>query len=195
MKVYAILLFLMIGCWLPLYAMELDRLSLSSGNRPHPNCYWVLPGRLLAGEYPKRDKLKQCLDAGITFFIDLTEKKTSYIEKHQAKVRKQGKAIEYCSMPIKDNSTPTPAFMKKILDTIDGALEHGHRVYVHCRAGVGRTGTVIGCYLVRHGMTGLQALKHLAQLWSTVKKAKRVHRSPERKGQREFIRNYHETLS
>jgi IS5 family transposase len=25
--------------------------------RPHENCYWVLPGRLMAGEYPKRRAL------------------------------------------------------------------------------------------------------------------------------------------
>jgi protein-tyrosine phosphatase len=32
-------------------------------------------------------------------------------------------------------------------------------VYVHCFGGIGRTGTVIGCYLTRHGMTPHEALK------------------------------------
>ena len=41
-----------------------------------------------------------------------------------------------------------------ILDAIDKALEDGKNVYVHCWGGIGRTGTVVGCWLVRHGMTG-----------------------------------------
>ena len=48
--------------------------------RPIPDSYWVEPGRLLAGEYPRdRDdatsliKLRRLLEAGITLFLDLTE--------------------------------------------------------------------------------------------------------------------------
>ena len=48
--------------------------------RPIPNSYWVVPGRLLAGEYPgvtpRRTMLENMhvlLDAGVTHFIDLTE--------------------------------------------------------------------------------------------------------------------------
>ena len=41
---------------------------------------------------------------------------------------------------------------KKILDTIDSALKRGANVYVHCLGGSGRTGTVVGCWLRRHGL-------------------------------------------
>src|SRR5690606_20157329 len=41
--------------------------------------------------------------------------------------------------------------MVLVLDTIDRLLEEGRRVYVHCGKGVGRTGLVVGCWLVRHG--------------------------------------------
>src|SRR5271169_3746810 len=51
-----------------------------SMNRPLMNSYWVIPGRLLAGEYPigldctdARVRLAQFREAGINFFIDLTE--------------------------------------------------------------------------------------------------------------------------
>ena len=43
-------------------------------------------------------------------------------------------------------------FLKHILDEIDGAILNGKTVYVHCLGGIGRTGTVVGCYLVRHGI-------------------------------------------
>ena len=43
--------------------------------KPDPNTYWVVPGKLLAGEYPgaidleeAREKLRQFLDAGGTSF-------------------------------------------------------------------------------------------------------------------------------
>ena len=52
--------------------------------------------------------------------------------------------------------------MAEILDTLDAALAQGETVYVHCFGGIGRTGTVVGCWLVRHGLTGEQALAQIA---------------------------------
>lgn len=47
---------------------------------PLPHSYWVLPGKLLAGEYPRnkderssREKIAVLLGAGVKAFIDLTE--------------------------------------------------------------------------------------------------------------------------
>ena len=42
--------------------------------------------------------------------------------------------------------------MTRILDDVDAALADGGAVYVHCWGGIGRTGTVVGCWLVRHGL-------------------------------------------
>ena len=49
--------------------------------RPIANSYCVVPGRLLAGEYPGAtlrrptiENLHGLLDAGVTYFIDLTER-------------------------------------------------------------------------------------------------------------------------
>jgi hypothetical protein len=49
-------------------------------DRPLPNSYWALPDRLAAGEYPgslNREqagtKIRRLLQAGVTFFLDLTE--------------------------------------------------------------------------------------------------------------------------
>ena len=54
-------------------------------------------------------------------------------------------------VPIADFSVPTEEDMVRALDTIDDALAGGEAVYVHCRAGRGRTRTVLGCHQVRHG--------------------------------------------
>ena len=55
--------------------------------------------------------------------------------------------------------------MTAILDAIDTSLTGGRLVYVHCWGGVGRTGTVVGCWLLRHGLATRDAvLDTLAQL-------------------------------
>jgi len=131
---------------------------------PLPDSYWVVPGRLLAGRCPgvraAGDALRSDLDvlreAGIDAFVDLTEG-TEYGLRPYAGFLDA--AIEYCQLSIRDFGVPTIEGMREILDTIDGALERGKNVYVHCYAGIGRTGTVIACYLVRHGMAPRDAMK------------------------------------
>ena len=54
-------------------------------------------------------------------------------------------------MPIRDFGVPADDEMQRTLNKIDGAIAEGRTVFVHCRGGIGRTGTVLGCYLRRHG--------------------------------------------
>ena len=133
---------------------------------PFPETYWVEPGLLLAGPYPAprwahitNDKLQQLLQAGIQFFIDLTEKDETlpYAPKLGGKAR-------YQRFPISDFDIPSPQEMTTILNALDYAVRNAQRVYVHCLGGLGRTGTVIGCYLVRHGMDGAEALETIRKL-------------------------------
>ena len=77
--------------------------------------------------------------------------------------------------------------MTRILDLIDELLEAGERVYVHCLAGIGRTGTVVGCYLVRHGIPAADAVAHLAELRAA---RGRRDRSPEMPAQRAFVERW-----
>ena len=81
--------------------------------------------------------------------------------------------------------------MVAILDAIDHALAEGRNVYVHCWGGVGRTGTVVGCWLVRHGRTGDEALDQVADWWQSMEKADR-RRSPETREQRTYVREWAE---
>jgi protein-tyrosine phosphatase len=92
---------------------------------------------------------------------------------------------KYSRLPIPDYSIPSPSHMTAILDTLDAALAAGHSVYLHCHGGRGRTGTAIGCWLVRQGMAGEQALARIAELRGD-------HDSPETDEQRNFVLTWSE---
>jgi hypothetical protein len=165
---------------------------MTSHERPIPNSYWVKPGRLLAGDYPgdlddteTRRKVQWLLDAGVTFFVDLTEESEA-----EPYARWLGQAAEHHRMPIPDWDIPTPEEMAHILDTIDAALEAGHTVYVHCWYGIGRTATVIGCYLVRHGLSGDGALQAIARLRKGTPKAEAGYPSPATQEQQQMVSNW-----
>jgi hypothetical protein len=136
--------------------------------------YWVLPGRFLAGEYPcsvnedeARGKLRWLLEQGVDFWLDLTEAGEAGLMPYLPLLGEEaggvGRVVSHTRLPIPDMGTPTPRHMRRILDQLDEALQHGHTVYLHCFGGIGRTGTVVGCYLVRHGMSGPQAIAQIAQ--------------------------------
>jgi hypothetical protein len=80
--------------------------------------------------------------------------------------------------------------MQDILDTIDTSLQAGKKIYLHCWGGIGRTGTTVGCYLVRRGKTGAAALAQLAEWWQKVPKSRIHPHSPETYEQAEFIREW-----
>jgi protein-tyrosine phosphatase len=77
--------------------------------------------------------------------------------------------------------------MHHIVGTIDAELQRGARVYVHCHAGVGRTGTTVGCWLVGQGLAGPDALALIAHKRSTLARLAAYPHSPETEAQRAFV--------
>ena len=67
--------------------------------------------------------------------------------------------------------TTTIPHMSRILDDVDDALADGRRVYVHCWGGIGRTGTVVGCWLMRHGLDEGDPIRRIATLRREVEDA------------------------
>lgn len=169
---------------------------------PYERSYWVLPSKLLAGEIPsskdetKRiEKIQKLLDCDIDVIINLMEAvennfKGEALEDYSVtlfeEARKKNKQIEFYRYAIKDLNVPTEAFMIEILDKIDEQISTGKKVYVHCWGGVGRTGTVIGSYLVRHGYSTPE--KVIATIDYLKRTTNIAHRdSPETEEQRQFI--------
>ena len=105
-------------------------------SRPHPNCYWVEPGRLLAGEYPgahdtpgARRKLGALLDAGLTYFLDLTDPADPllpYAPLLFEEAGARGLSATYTRLSIPDMGVPAaPAQMRHILEALDQAQALG----------------------------------------------------------------------
>ena len=171
--------------------------------RPIEFCYWV-DERFLAGEYPghldeekARAKIDALLNAGVSVFIDLTEgdKEHAFIRGNKLRPYESeiGGAV-YLAFPIKDMGVPeSHGFTERILNAIDEHIADGHTVYVHCLGGVGRTGTVVGCWLKRKKeLSGEAALKRLNDLWELNPKSA-WRKTPERKEQVEYILNWNES--
>ena len=170
-------------------------------NLPNKNTYYVIPDLFLAGEYPgastineTRDRIKKYLACGVNFYIDLTEERElmPYEDLLRLEAEKMKLPVEYYRMSIRDLSVPDKGLMTEILDTIDNAISKNKKVYVHCWGGVGRTGTVVGCHLVRNGKTGEEALEQIAIWWQKIEKNYRHPNSPETNKQREYIRCWNE---
>jgi protein-tyrosine phosphatase len=59
---------------------------------------------------------------------------------------------------VADFTVPEPSLLIRVLDAIDDEIAAGGAPFVHCWAGCGRTGVVVGCWLVRHGVAPEEAL-------------------------------------
>ncbi|MDD2999190.1 MAG: hypothetical protein PHV05_09035 [Candidatus Riflebacteria bacterium] len=158
-------------------------------------CYWVIEGVFLAGNYPynpgidePEEFLKQLLSIGINTFIDLTEedKLTHY---QPVLVKLSHGEIFYRRFEIMDYSVPTLEQMQKVIAEINLSLKKGRRVYLHCRGGIGRTGTTVGCWLRDQGLSGQEALDKTALLFSA-SNAARYTQSPETEEQKQMVINY-----
>ena len=158
---------------------------------PLRNSYWVVPGKVLAGEHPggtnveaTRERLQRLIAAGVECFMDLTDPRE--LKPYDPELPF---SIEYLRKPIGDHGIPAKrAHMIEILDCIQDAVESGRCVYVHCRAGIGRTGMVIGCLLVERGLQGEAALDELNRLWQQSERSKNWGSVPETDQQVAFVR-------
>ncbi len=171
---------------------------------PFPKTYWVIPGKLLAGEYPgamepdqANPRLFRLFDCGIRHVVNLMEINEvnhqgqpflPYDRQLQAYAAGFGQRVICNRFPIRDGGTPSKILMQEILDDIDSGISAGRPVYVHCWGGKGRTGTVIGCYLIRHNLaSGETALEQITNL---SRKIQPYQESPETDEQRDMVRSW-----
>ncbi len=115
---------------------------------PPKGCYWVDPGKVMAGPFPF-SLIDELLGKGIRAFINLHGEPYDDRAKKAASARNE--KILCCCFPLTDFAVPPAEKMKEILSLLLRMVDHGVPVYIHCMAGQGRTGMLAGCYLIATG--------------------------------------------
>lgn len=67
-------------------------------------------------------------------------------------------------LPVPDEEAPDLAELERALEWLDEAVYLGKKALIHCRHGIGRTGTVLNAYLLRRGLGHRMAARILKPL-------------------------------
>ena len=120
---------------------------------------WIAPG-VLGCAYPRTERSLAALSgAGVRLLVNLHERPHD-----PARLRRYG--LREAHLPVKDFAAPCPEQMEHGIGAILEALAAGEAVAVHCGGGLGRTGTVLACYLLSsdEGLGAEEALRRLRAL-------------------------------
>jgi hypothetical protein len=166
-----------------------------------PEHYPIEPKKLLAGEYPgdrnpaiAAKRIRLLVAAGVRTFIDLTrtvDGLAPYACLLDDIAADTGCTLRHLSFPVPDMGIPTLETARAALDAIREGIESNPAVYIHCWGGIGRTGTIAGCWLRESGLAPDEALRRVQHLYAThMPKVSRAPESPQTPEQREFVRDW-----
>ena len=185
---------------LPADLLDINDRFLDFISRPLYQSYEVRAnGIIYAGEYPgdksdelARQKIEQMHHFGIRHFIDLTEEGELRPYSHLLPA-----GTTYTRFPIADCGAPKSIeSVQSLLLRIEELKKMNGYVYVHCWGGVGRTGTIVACYLSQNwGEPDLNlVLDALRKNFSEMPKSA-YKKTPETKEQIDFIKQFINTTT
>jgi hypothetical protein len=159
-----------------------DELQVNSKavNDPDPtggirNFAWVQPGTLARGEQPVdwTGAYAALRELGVSRVLSLRETGEGAgdvvgrwlpvyrPDEEQAICRQAG--MDFLHMPCRDGRAPDPEGLAAALAAIEASAGKGEAVFVHCMAGVGRTGIVAAAWLLAQGASGDEAARHFLE--------------------------------
>lgn len=118
---------------------------------------WIEPGLLAAGSIPfSADDIRSLHDQRIRAIISLTTYPLTTNKTITPELLKTLN-LSYYHTPIRDHYPPDLAQAYEILYFIDQMKQSDRPIFVHCHAGVGRTGTILHLYFLGQGLSLAEA--------------------------------------
>eukprot|EP00913_Durusdinium_trenchii_P026617 g24973.t1 len=139
---------------------------------PTKRSNWVIPGRLMAGDRSSLDTeetLQAVLRAGVTCIVCLqSRQETSSAVDYKKRARAFRPSCSFLEQPIPDQEVADDAVISELLTQLLERLQ-SEVLYVHCRGGHGRTGTICALLLAKlYNISAAEAMAR-AQLYHDVR--------------------------
>ncbi|MCY3023090.1 MAG: dual specificity protein phosphatase family protein [Planctomycetota bacterium] len=107
---------------------------------------WV-DDSVLLGAAPLRRHVAELKQAGIGAVVNTCREWRGPVEAYRAA------GIEELYLPITDFTAPRLNEVRAAVRFIEQQIAAGRKVYVHCKAGRGRSATIVLCYLIAKGFS------------------------------------------
>ncbi len=122
------------------------------------NFGWVLKDELAGSQGPASlDDLSFLYHQGVRAVIRMEERTIA---------ADSGNMVDLVDLfePVPDFTPPEPDQILRMIEFIDQQTKEKRPVVVSCYAGIGRTGTVLACYLVHRGEEATDAINRVREL-------------------------------
>ncbi len=114
----------------------------------HLNFSWVIDGKLAGHQAPSSvQDLEWLKEQGVLALVRMAEEHLAIVNSLQIEQLE----LSDCHEPVLDFTAPSLVQVNKMVRFITRSFSEGRPVGVSCGAGMGRTGTILACYLVSQG--------------------------------------------